>query len=161
MVRRASCVGLLGFALVACDRRDTVPPSIRYPDHIDAGASPPPATEVSSPFKTDSGSVADGLRIFTSMNCDGCHGGGATGWVGPSLVDGRWRYGGSDGALFQSIFYGRPRGMPAYGGVLSQSAIWKVVSYIRAQPVPSVVPTQRWPSNETAPRPVREDTRTP
>jgi cytochrome c oxidase cbb3-type subunit 3 len=79
------------------------------------------------------------------MNCDGCHGGGAVGWVGPSLVDGRWRYGGTDGAVFQSIYYGRPRGMPAYGGILSASAIWKIVTYLRAQPVPADVPTESWP----------------
>jgi mono/diheme cytochrome c family protein len=78
------------------------------------------------------------------MNCDGCHGGGARGWVGPSLVDGRWRYGGEDGAVFQSIYYGRPRGMPAYGGILADGVIWKIVAYIRAQPVPKVVPTQSW-----------------
>ena len=78
------------------------------------------------------------------MNCDGCHGGGGTGWVGPSLVDGRWRYGGTDGALYQSIYYGRPKGMPAYGGILSPGAIWKIVTYIQAQPVPDVVPTQAW-----------------
>src|SRR5258706_15408668 len=80
------------------------------------------------------------------MNCDGCHGGGATGWAGLSLVDGRWRYGGGDGAGFQSIYYGRPRGMPAYGGILADGVIWKIVAYIRAQPVPKGVPTQSWGS---------------
>jgi len=102
----------------------------------------PPAGDLQNPFVADSTNVADGSKIFSAMNCDGCHGGGATGWVGPSLVDGRWRYGGSDGAVFQSIFYGRPRGMPAYGGILSTGAIWKIVSYIRAQPVPVTVPTE-------------------
>src|SRR5437870_6742060 len=29
--------------------------------------------------------------LFRSFNCDGCHGGGAVGAVGPSLADGRWR----------------------------------------------------------------------
>lgn len=117
---------------------------MRYADHVSAGGNPPPASELSNPFANDSSAVPDGARIFSMMNCDGCHGAGATGWVGPSLVDGRWRYGGSDGSLFQSIFYGRPRGMPAYGGVMSPGAIWKVVAYIRAQPVPAVVPTQRF-----------------
>ena len=78
------------------------------------------------------------------MNCDGCHGGGATGWVGPSLVDGRWRYGGSDGEIYLSIFYGRPRGMPAYGGILSREPIWKIVTYLRSQPQPGDVPTESW-----------------
>jgi mono/diheme cytochrome c family protein len=144
---------------LACGRAEELPPSVRYAQHISAGGSPPPAAaEMENPSSSDSISIADGEKIFAAMNCDGCHGGGATGWVGPSLVDGRWRYGGSDGALYQSIFYGRPRGMPAYGGVMSPGAIWKVVTYIRAQPVPSVVPTQRWPSRETAPRPAREET---
>ncbi len=123
---------------------------MRYVDHVSAGTSPPPAIEITNPFVSDSTAVTDGLSIFTTMNCDGCHGGGATGWVGPSLVDGRWRYGGSDGALFLSIYYGRPRGMPAYGGVMSPGAIWRVIAYIRAQPVPSVVPTQSWPEDETS-----------
>jgi len=78
------------------------------------------------------------------MNCDGCHGGGAIGWVGPSLVDGRWRYGGSDEEVFTSIFYGRPKGMPAYGGVMGSDAVWTVVAYLKAQPVPPVVPTTSW-----------------
>ena len=106
----------------------------------------------------DSANAADGARIFSTMNCDGCHGAGATGWVGPSLVDGRWRYGGSDGALYQSIFYGRPRGMPAYGGVMSEGAIWRVVTYIREQPVPGVVPTQRFQPAVAEPKPRRERT---
>ncbi len=130
--------------IAGCNRGDNLPPSVRYAEHVSAGGNAPPAGELSSPFANDSSAVPDGARIFSTMNCDGCHGAGATGWVGPSLVDGRWRYGGSDGSLFQSIFYGRPRGMPAYGGVMSAGAIWKVVAYIRAQPVPAVVPTQRF-----------------
>lgn len=138
------------FLLLACGRGESTPPSVRYPDHVAAGGSQPPAArDMTNPFAKDTGSVGQGSKIFSAMNCDGCHGGGASGWVGPSLVDGRWRYGGTDGALFQSIFYGRPRGMPAYGGVMSPGAIWKVITYIRAQPVPSVVPTQRWPNRET------------
>jgi cytochrome c oxidase cbb3-type subunit 3 len=121
-----------------------VPPVISYPQHVNVAGIPPAAGTLNNPYGTDSGSVREGGQTFTTMNCDGCHGGGATGWVGPSLVDGRWRYGGEDGAVFTSIFYGRPRGMPAYGGTLSPTAIWKIVSYIRAQPVPSDVPTERW-----------------
>src|SRR5262245_32377004 len=126
-------------------------PAIIYSQHINAGGVVPPGATMINPLAKDSSAAADGEKAFGAMNCDGCHGGGALGWVGPSLVDGRWRYGGSDGAIFQSIFYGRPRGMPAYGGIMSPGAIWKVIAYIRAQPVPSVVPTQRWPIRETAP----------
>jgi cytochrome c len=85
-----------------------------------------------------------GGNLFSAMNCDGCHGGGAVGWVGPSLVDGRWRYGGEDEQIFTSIFYGRPKGMPAYGGVIGTDGVWMLVSYIKSQAVPPVVPTTSW-----------------
>ena len=104
----------------------------------------PAAGSLKNPFAGDRASADEGGKVFTSMNCDGCHGGGATGWVGPSLVDGRWRYGGSDGEIYLSIYYGRPRGMPAYGGILSGDPIWKIVTYLRAQPVPADVPTESW-----------------
>ena len=64
--------------------------------------------------------------------------------MGPSLADGRWRYGGGDGALFQSIYYGRPRGMPAFGGVLAPDAVWKLVTYLQSLEPPVDVPTERW-----------------
>ncbi|MGH7644696.1 MAG: c-type cytochrome [Gemmatimonadales bacterium] len=120
------------------------PPSVRYDAYVSAGGAAPPAGELVNPRKGDAQAATEGARVFVAMNCDGCHGGGATGWVGPSLVDGRWRYGGSDGAVFQSIFYGRPRGMPAYGGILSAGPIWQLVTYLEAQPRPQEVPTQAW-----------------
>ncbi len=138
-------VGALVVA-AACGRSgagSSPPPSVRYANHVSAGGVLPQAGTLENPF-ADSGSVKQGGQLFVAMNCDGCHGGGGTGWVGPSLVDGRWRYGGEDGAVFQSVYYGRPRGMPAYGGILSTGVIWKIVAYIRAQPVPKVVPTQSW-----------------
>jgi len=128
--------------LVAADQAPAPPPSIIYDDHVNAGGAVPPGARLVNPLARDAEAVRTGGQIFSAMNCDGCHGGGALGWVGPSLVDGRWRYGGADGAVFHSIFYGRPRGMPAYGGLLSSDAIWQVVTYLRAQPVPKNVPTQ-------------------
>jgi len=120
------------------------PPSVRYPEYVSAGGIAPRADSMVNPLEGDSAAARQGERLFSSMNCDGCHGGGALGFVGPSLVDGRWRYGGGDGAVYQSIFYGRPHGMPAYGGLLSDATIWQLVTYLRAQPVPAVVPTVAW-----------------
>src|SRR6185436_16372470 len=115
-----------------------------YEQHAYAGGVAPPAGKLENPPAGDTKSVAEGQKLFSTMNCDGGPGIGATGFVGPSLVDGRWRYGGTDGAVFQSIFYGRPRGMPSYGGILSTDATWKIVSYLRAQPIPKDVPTESW-----------------
>ena len=112
-------------------------------DRIPAGGVVPPPNALSQarPAKLNPDA---GASLFGSMNCDGCHGGGAVGWVGPSLVDGRWRYGGTDEEIFTSIFYGRPKGMPAYGGVLGADGVWNLVAYIKSQAVPAVVPTTSW-----------------
>src|SRR5262245_13603072 len=90
-------------------------PAVRYEANVAAGGVAPPAGVLPTPKESSPNDVTSGGSLFSSMNCDGCHGGGATGWEGPSLVDGRWRYGGADDEIFMSIFYGRPKGMPAYG----------------------------------------------
>jgi cytochrome c oxidase cbb3-type subunit 3 len=98
-----------------------------------------------NPLHGDAKAAAQGEKLFGSMNCDGCHGAGATGFAAPSLVDGRWRYGGGDSTIFRSIASGRPRGMPAYGGMLAEGTIWQLITYVRSQPVPNAVPTEAWP----------------
>jgi cytochrome c len=116
---------------------------VKAEDRISAGGVVPAANALSAPRPATPNPDA-GASLFSSMNCDGCHGGGAVGWVGPSLVDGRWRYGGTDDEIFTSIFYGRPKGMPAYGGVIGTEGVWNLVAYIKAQAVPAVVPTTSW-----------------
>jgi cytochrome c oxidase cbb3-type subunit III len=145
----------LGLAAVGCHPANAeashattsagaVPSSVRYAGRVEIGGPPPAAGDYRNPDAGNAALAQQGGKVFTAMNCDGCHGVGATGWVGPSLVDGRWRYGGSDGALFQSIYYGRPRGMPAFGGALSKDAIWSIVTWIRAQAPPADLPTESW-----------------
>jgi len=118
-------------------------PVVKAEDRIPAGGALPAANALSAPRPATPNPDA-GANLFGAMNCDGCHGGGAVGWVGPSLVDGRWRYGGGDDEIFTSIFYGRPKGMPAYGGVIGTDGVWMLVAYIKSQAVPSVVPTTSW-----------------
>lgn len=121
------------------------PPAVRYRQHVDVAGNPPPADSLRNPFAGDSAVAEAGGKLFTGFNCSGCHGGGAVGNVGPSLADGRWRYGGSDGAIFHSIFYGRPRGMPAFGGHLPADAIWRLVAYLRSiQPAKDTAATTAW-----------------
>ena len=146
-------------------------PGVGYEAHVNAGGVAPPA---SAPTHRPAGNASDakaGEGLFSSMNCDGCHGGGATGWEGPSLVDGRWRYGGGDEEIFQSIFYGRPKGMPAYGGVVGADGVWMMVAYLKSQPVPNVVPTTNYdeiakaaaaaPASAPAPAPAPSEAATP
>ena len=144
------------FALAACGGPEpadskagktgrNAPPTVRYDQYGTAGNLAPPAEDLVNPLSGHPSAAQQGEVLFATMNCSGCHGGGAVGFVGPSLLDGRWRYGGEDGALFHSIFYGRSHGMPAYGGLLSDAAVWQMVTYIRSQPLPDVVPTVAWP----------------
>ena len=132
------------FALFVTAAQQPVPPSVRYDQHVFAGGNPPPAGTLVNPFKGDQRSAADGEKLFSAFNCDGCHALGAVGAEGPSLADGRWRYGGDDGAIFQSIHYGRPRGMPAFGGVLPPEAIWKLVTYLQSLAPAADLSTVAW-----------------
>ncbi len=139
----AACVAT--FAGIKCDAEagdsSEVPSAIRSEANVSAGGVNPASVALENPHKDDLQSAQTGARLFSSMNCDGCHGGGALGSIGPSLVDGRWHYGSADEEIFHSIFYGRPKGMPAYGGVLGSEGIWMIVIYLKSQPVPNVVPT--------------------
>ena len=146
---------IVAVGATSCSRREDdsknapdLPPVPAFEAHVFAGGVKPPSAGPRKPHVAKAEHTTAGARLFTSMNCDGCHGGGATGWVGPSLVDGRWRYGGRDEEVFDSIFYGRPKGMPAYGGVLGAEGVWMIVSYLKAQPVPSVVPTTSYENTD-------------
>jgi cytochrome c oxidase cbb3-type subunit III len=152
--RLVATLPLVGLGIVSCggegpaqrqeQGQQTVPPSVRYEAHVSAGGVPPAGAELRNPHRGDKKSAEAGAGLFVSMNCDGCHGGGAVGWVGPSLADGRWRYGGADEEIYQSIYYGRPKGMPAFGGAMPSDAIWMLVTYLQSLPVPAGVPTQSW-----------------
>jgi cytochrome c oxidase cbb3-type subunit 3 len=153
-VRRA-LGGLLALgALAACGRSGgtpakpaaatAAPTGYQYGQHVPAGGKEPVGVALDNPYAGDSSSAAAGAKLFTSMNCDGCHGVGATGSWAPALNDQRWRYGGADGAIYQSIYYGRPQGMPAFGGILEPAIVWKLVTYLKSLPPPKAEPTQSW-----------------
>jgi cytochrome c oxidase cbb3-type subunit 3 len=116
----------------------------KHADRVFAGGIAPPAERVSNTAAQDAKAADAGAVLFTGMNCDGCHGGGAVGAVGPSLTDGRWRYGGADADIYRSIAEGRPKGMPAFGGVLQPAMIWRLVAYIKSLPPPKDVSTESW-----------------
>jgi cytochrome c oxidase cbb3-type subunit III len=141
----ASIVALLVTVTELGTAQRIAPPAVIYGDHIPVGGNLPPGDSLKNPLKGDAKAAEDGGKMFGSFNCDGCHAGGAVGFVGPSLADGRWRYGGSDGEIYTSIFYGRPRGMPAWGGTLPSDAIWRLVTYLQSlQPAKDTLSTTTW-----------------
>jgi len=111
-----------------------------------AGDVAPAGVDLRNPHSGDAVVAKAGKAMFAAMNCDGCHGGDASGWVAPSLSDGRWRFGGSDAEVFSSIYYGRAKGMPAFGGALGSEGVWVLVTYIKSLPVPAGEATESWES---------------
>jgi cytochrome c oxidase cbb3-type subunit 3 len=109
-----------------------------------AGGTPPTGGIVIDTQGRDAAVAKAGASLFTAMNCDGCHGGDAGGWIAPSLLDGRWRYGGSDREIFSSIYYGRPKGMPAFGGLLGREGVWNLVAYLESASVRANEATESW-----------------
>lgn len=86
---------------------------------------------VESPYAGNPWAERDGLRLYSWMNCLGCHAEGG-GSIGPTLWDDQWIYGGRDIDVFESIYYGRPNGMPAFGEKLPEEQIWKLVTYVKS-----------------------------
>jgi cytochrome c oxidase cbb3-type subunit 3 len=85
-----------------------------------------------NPHDGDTRAMTQGKSLYVNYNCIDCHGADGSGAMGPSLQDGRWHFGGSAGEVFQSIYEGRPAGMPAWGGRISDDQIWLLVSYVRS-----------------------------
>lgn len=93
--------------------------------------TPPPSKPIGEHYERDAYDVQQGKRLFTWMNCTGCHahGGGA---IGPALMDDRWRYGGKIQQIYSSIRDGRRNGMPAWKNRLTDQQIWQLAAYVRS-----------------------------
>ena len=85
-----------------------------------------------NPYENDKRAIATGGKLFVAYNCADCHGAGGSGAMGPAFGDGRWHFGGSDAEVFESIYQGRPDGMPAWGGRISNDQIWMLTAYVRS-----------------------------
>ena len=92
----------------------------------------PALLSVQNPFAGQPDAIAQGKVLFVKMNCAGCHAYDLAGNMGPNLADRYWRYGGTPGAVYQSIARGRPQGMPSWGRALPPADIWRLVAYIQS-----------------------------
>lgn len=87
---------------------------------------------IRNPYEGDRKAIRTGGQLFVGYNCLDCHGADGSGAMGPSFQDGRWHFGGSPGEVFESIYQGRPDGMPAWGGRISNDQIWMLTAYVRS-----------------------------
>ena len=109
---------------------------VEHPDHIRPGTGLQTAgggrfASLANPFQGNAQRIAEGSKLFISYNCLDCHGAEGSGAMGPSLQDSRWHFGGTAGEIYQSIYEGRPDGMPAWGSRIADDQIWRLVAYVQ------------------------------
>lgn len=121
-------------AVAGADLADRLPASPGMTALIPATGLFPGATavaaDVPNPYAGDEQAIAAGGRHFAAFNCSGCHAPLGGGGMGPPLSDGAWIHGGAPGQIYLSIVHGRADGMPAWGAMLPEKTIWKIVAYI-------------------------------
>jgi cytochrome c oxidase cbb3-type subunit 3 len=133
-------IGAAVFALGACQRESRHSssnpiggsiPAGESPDTIyPGGGTPPPLDPRAAKYDNNAPALAEGQALYTQMNCVGCHAHGGGG-MGPALMDDKWRYGGRIDQIAATIAEGRPNGMPAWRGRLTDDQIWKLAAYVR------------------------------
>ena len=138
-VRRLLSLLLLLVVAASCERE-----ARRY-DERAAAASRSESTSVSdltpglprdeqpvlSPYQENAYGIAEGKRLYTAFNCNGCHAHGGGG-IGPALMDEKWIYGGAPDRIYSTISQGRPNGMPSFGRHVPAQQIWQLVAYVQA-----------------------------
>ncbi len=100
-------------------------------DFQPGAAAPQAASRIGLAYERNAYHISQGARWYRAFNCNGCHaaGGGA---MGPALMDEAWRYGGTIDQIHASILDGRPNGMPAWRGKLTDMQAWQLAAYVRA-----------------------------
>ncbi len=118
---------------------------VQHPDNIQPGLPfQGKWAELKNPYEGNAQRIAEGAKLFIAYNCVDCHGADGSGAMGPSLQDDRWHFGGTAGAVFQSIYEGRPDGMPSWGGRIADDQIWRLVAYVQSLSKGHVVTTENF-----------------
>ena len=146
-MKRTQMLGLLAialsaFATSACNESSAAQAGtdggdglrlVNHPENLAVGfPSSGTVLEPRNPYEGNKQAIATGAQLFITYNCIDCHGADGAGAMGPSFQDGRWHFGGTPAAVFESIYQGRPDGMPAWGGRISNNQIWMLTSYVRS-----------------------------
>ena len=102
----------------------------------------PAAAKVANPVASTPESITAGESVF-KKRCSGCHGLDAKGGPpkeeflkpAPNLIDDSYDHGSSDGEMFYVIKNGVPPElvMDGWGERLSDTDMWNIVNYLRAQ----------------------------
>jgi cytochrome c oxidase cbb3-type subunit III len=136
---RVAAAAALCIAFTACKReerrfRETPPGATAYNPVSMSDLNPGPSlmeVGVKNPYEDNAYAVSEGKRLFSQMNCSGCHSNGGGG-IGPPLIDDEWIYGSDPQNIYSTIVEGRPNGMPSFRGRLASYQVWQIAAYVRA-----------------------------
>jgi cytochrome c oxidase cbb3-type subunit 3 len=122
------------------------------------GAFPTGPDPRAMPYYNNAEAVGRGARLYKQFNCAGCHFNGGGG-IGPPLMDDSWIYGGRIDQIYNTIYQGRPNGMPAWGGKIPDGQIWEIATYVRSMSLPATLAANNGdtPSQHPAPVPPEAD----
>jgi cytochrome c oxidase cbb3-type subunit III len=126
---RTSLAALAVLALAGCDREQRA-----YRGQPVAETGPVLASGVDprgEAYQVNAWQISQGQRWYMAFNCVGCHGTGGGG-MGPPLIDDEWRYGAAMEDIVRSILGGRPNGMPAFGGRITEDQAWQLAAFVRS-----------------------------
>lgn len=76
-------------------------------------------------------SAGEGRRAFLKLNCYGCHGMGAAGGMGPSII------GAERGDVSEAMKRGQEGGMPSYRAYATDTDITNIAAYLRTIGTPN------------------------
>lgn len=130
---------LLGLALMAtgCEREnrryDDAPRQAITPrlSELQPGPTMILAKSEEGVYDDNAWGTTEGKRLFSWMNCSGCHSNGGGG-MGPALMDDTWIYGAEPEQIYHTIVEGRPNGMPSFRDRLTPQQVWELVAYVRS-----------------------------
>jgi cytochrome c oxidase cbb3-type subunit 3 len=95
------------------------------------GGAPPPEDPRTKQYEGNAQAISEGRQLFDLYNCSGCHFHGGGG-MGPALMDDLWLYGDRLDQIYASIYQGRPKGMPAWSGVIPDAQIWELAAFVKS-----------------------------
>jgi cytochrome c oxidase cbb3-type subunit III len=108
----------------------TLPNTIQQSD-LQPGTRTPAADGEGGPYDYNAFAISEGKRLYEWFNCTGCHAQGGGG-IGPPLMDDKWIYGAAPENIRATLLQGRPNGMPAFRGRITEQQLWQIVAYVRS-----------------------------
>ncbi|HLH12622.1 MAG TPA: c-type cytochrome [Methylovirgula sp.] len=129
-----ACLGLSASAAPnpSLPTSQALPLNVPVGGNFPNGQPQPPLEEIAKQYENSQQAISDGARLFDWFNCSGCHFHGAGG-IGPAFEnDGNWIYGGRLDQIFDSIYQGRPNGMPMWGKLIPPAQIWELAAYVKS-----------------------------